>query len=102
MPWEQSWHETMGRGSEQELEAYNSMAEEISRLQADVETARADGWAAAINAAASLAEQWASENRTSSARARRRGDDILAEELNGAAIEANAFAVEIRKLRERT
>lgn len=54
-------------------------------------------------AAATLAERWRDENKAAAARARKgRDQGDMAEMLDGAAIECNAIAGEIRKMmRER-
>lgn len=63
---------------------------------------------AALEEAASIADRWATENKAAAAKARARtrreaeflmeGPD-MAEMLDGAAIECNAIAIEIRKLK---
>ncbi len=57
--------------------------------------------AQAIERAAQIADDWAGENKASAAKARRsvsEGCQNMAEMLDGAAIECNAIAAEIRKL----
>jgi hypothetical protein len=59
--------------------------------------------AQAIERAAQIADEWAAENKASAAKARRsvnEGCQNMAEMLDGAAIECNAIAAEIRKLAE--
>lgn len=67
------------------------------------------GFEAAISAAEAIALQWRDENKTAAFEARKKGKRrfdfdgdgtqmVLAEQLDGAAIECNAIAGEIRKL----
>lgn len=66
-----------------------------------------EGWIAAVEYAAAIAEKWRDENKAAAARARKRErlDGIggyqapeIAEQLDGAAIECNAIAEVIRAL----
>jgi hypothetical protein len=57
--------------------------------------------AQAIERAALIADEWADENKAAAAKARKsssEGCQNMAEMLDGAAIECNAIAAEIRKL----
>lgn len=57
-----------------------------------------DTFAAGIEAAAKLAEAWREENKAQAAKDRKVGNISMADRLDGAAIECNAFAAAIRRL----
>ena len=73
---------------------------EEAKALCDMLNARSDGWRDGVEAAAKLCEQWRDENKSSAAKARNRGsnDPGMADMLEGAAIECNALAGEIRNL----
>lgn len=61
-----------------------------------------NGWNAAIDAAEAIALKWRDENRTACIRARKavsEASQMMADQLDGAAIECNAIAGAIRELR---
>jgi len=65
-------------------------------------TDAAEARATALAECAAIAERWRDENKASAAKARKsarvRGDNGMADQLEGAAIECNAIAQEIRRL----
>lgn len=56
------------------------------------------GWNLALNAAANIALDWQKDNKSGAASARKQGDKVMADMLDGAAIECNALAGEILNL----
>lgn len=82
------------------------LCEAIRRIDAALDAAPqsegvGDEWSEAIELAASIADKWAAENKAAAAKARRSPNKAvngMEEMLDGAAIECNAIAAEIRKL----